>query len=99
MFNTHPLTITGVAGLNDALGGPFINGTCTTCHDTPNVGNHSRPVPLDIGTSHAAAYESDARVLAALGQLSAPDLPVYRVDVPRGRSRARSGTPRTRAAR
>jgi cytochrome c peroxidase len=79
VFNTHALSITGVAGLNDALGAPFINGTCTTCHDTPNVGNHSRPVPLDIGTSHAASYESDARVLAALGQLSAPDLPVYRV--------------------
>ena len=79
VFNTHALSITSVAGLNDALGLPVINGTCTTCHDTPNVGNHSRPVPLDIGTSHAASHESDAHVGAALSQLSVPDLPVYRV--------------------
>lgn len=79
VFNTHPLTITEVAGLNDALGTPAINGTCTTCHDTPNVGNHSLPVPLDIGTSHAAFYESDGRIAAALAQLSAPDLPTFQV--------------------
>jgi cytochrome c peroxidase len=79
VFNTHPLTITAVAGLNDALNLPAINGTCTTCHDTPDVGNHSRPLPLDIGTSHVATYESDPRVRAALGRLSMPDLPVFRV--------------------
>jgi len=79
VFNTHPLTISGVTGLNDALGVPAINGACTTCHDTPNVGNHSRPLPLDIGTSHVAGHESDPQVLAALGQLSMPDLPVFQV--------------------
>ena len=26
-------------------------GTCTTCHDTPNAGNHSLSVPLGIGTT------------------------------------------------
>src|SRR5437763_1854492 len=40
LFNTLPIAITGVGGLNDALGQPVINGTCTTCHDSPNVGNH-----------------------------------------------------------
>jgi hypothetical protein len=79
IFNTHPLTISGVAGLNDALGVASINGTCTTCHDTPNVGNHSRPLPLDIGTSHVLGHESDPQVLAALAQLSMPDLPVFQV--------------------
>ena len=79
VFNTHPLTISGVAGLNDALGIGAINGTCTTCHDTPGVGNHSRPLPLDIGTSHVAAYETDPQVLAALARLSMPDLPVFQV--------------------
>ncbi len=79
IFNTHPLTISGVAGLNDALGVASINGTCTTCHDTPNVGNHSRPLPLDIGVSHVAGHESDPQVLAAIGQLSMPDLPVFQV--------------------
>ena len=79
VFNTHPLTITGVTGLNDALNAAAINGTCTTCHDTPGVGNHSRPLPLDIGVSRVAGHESDAQVLAALTQLTMPDLPVFLV--------------------
>lgn len=79
LFNTHPVSITDVTGLNDALGVATINGTCTTCHDTPRVGNHSLPVPLDIGTSHVAAYESDAQIAAAVAQLAAPDLPIFQV--------------------
>jgi cytochrome c peroxidase len=51
LFNTLPIPITGVGGLNDVLGVPVINGTCTTCHDSPNVGNHSFSVPLAIGTT------------------------------------------------
>lgn len=49
LFNTFPIVITGVTGLNDALGVPALNGSCTTCHDSPNVGNHSLPLPIDIG--------------------------------------------------
>lgn len=79
IFNTHVLTITNVRGLNDALGLPSVQGTCTTCHSTPNVGDHSLPLPLDIGTSHAVAYETDPHILAALQQLSMPDLPIYQV--------------------
>ena len=29
---------------------PSLQGTCGTCHDTANVGNHSFPTPLNIGT-------------------------------------------------
>jgi cytochrome c peroxidase len=79
VFNTHALSITNVAGLNDALGTPMINGTCTTCHDTPNIGNHSLPVPLDIGTSHVGSLEPDGQIAAALAQLSMPDVPVFQV--------------------
>jgi cytochrome c peroxidase len=82
LFNTAPLVITGVRGLNDnpSLGSPeSIAGTCTTCHDTPNVGNHSVALPLDIGTSRLAAYETDLAITAALGQISAPDLPIYAI--------------------
>jgi cytochrome c peroxidase len=79
IFNTHPLSITAVAGLNDALGVASIAGTCTTCHDSPDVGHHSRPLPLDIGVSHLPAHETDPQVLAALGRLSVPELPVFRV--------------------
>jgi cytochrome c peroxidase len=45
------IRITDVGGLNDALGLPVILGSCTTCHDTPNVGNHSVPLPIDIGVT------------------------------------------------
>ncbi|HXI35204.1 MAG TPA: hypothetical protein VNH63_14065 [Gemmatimonadales bacterium] len=79
IFDTHPVAITNVTGLNDALGVATINGTCTTCHDTPRVGNHSLPVPLDIGTSHLAAYEPDGQIAAAVAQLGAPDLPIFQV--------------------
>jgi cytochrome c peroxidase len=51
VFNTRPIAITGVAGLNDATGQPVINGFCGTCHDTPNVGNHSVAAPLNIGVA------------------------------------------------
>lgn len=50
-------------GLNDDLGLTVIPGTCTTCHDTPNAGNHSLPLPLDIGVSDASRRT--------------PDLPLY----------------------
>jgi len=55
IFNSRSIHITGVAGINDAvsaggLGVSAVEGTCGTCHDTPNVGNHSFPAPLNIGT-------------------------------------------------
>ena len=58
IFNSKPISITGVTGINDAVGvgglgigdNPPLQGTCGTCHDTPNLGNHSFPTPLNIGT-------------------------------------------------
>ena len=82
VFNTAVATITDVRGLNDnpALGSPaVIKGTCTTCHDTPNVGNHSLPLPLDIATSRLAAFESNPDIIAGLEKLTAPDLPIYEI--------------------
>jgi hypothetical protein len=66
IFNSKPITIAGVKGINDdaaegglAAGGvPSLEGTCGTCHDTPNVGNHSFPTPLDIGTGDPDAANS-----------------------------------------
>jgi hypothetical protein len=63
IFNTRPFTVSGVRGVNDALGQPAITATCTVCHDSPNVGNHSVPLPLDLGLTDAA--------------LRTPDLPLY----------------------
>jgi len=52
LFNGKPIAITGVSGINDepAFGTPAkLIGTCGTCHDTPNGGNHSVVAPLNIG--------------------------------------------------
>jgi hypothetical protein len=84
LFNTAPLTISAVRGLNDnaALGKPAsFKGTCTTCHDTPNVGDHSLPLPLDIGTGHTAraGLENDPNIQKGIAELDEPDLPVFLV--------------------
>jgi len=52
LFNSKPITISGVAGINDVPGLPAsFSGTCGTCHDTPNVGDHSVSAPLNIGVT------------------------------------------------
>ncbi len=84
LFNSAPLTISAVRGLNDnaALGNPVsFQGNCTSCHDTPNVGDHSLPLPLDIGTGHAprAGFETDPNIQRAITQLDEPDLPIFLV--------------------
>jgi hypothetical protein len=67
LFNTLVIPITGVAGINDALNQPVVMGFCTTCHDTPNSGNHSLSVPLNIGITD----------FPALPPLDTHGLPVY----------------------
>jgi hypothetical protein len=82
LFNTAPLAIANVRGINDnpALGSPAVfNGSCSTCHDTPNVGNHSLSLLLDTGATRQTASETDPGILAGLGQLTAPSLPVYQI--------------------
>ena len=82
LFNSAPMTISNVRGLNDnaALNKPTaFAGTCATCHDTPNIGHHSLPLPLDIGVGHSSNpnFEPDPIVAAAVAQLSEPDLPLF----------------------
>jgi cytochrome c peroxidase len=48
-----------VPGLNDVIGKPAFVGTCTTCHDTPNVGDHSLPSYLDLGLTDPARITPD----------------------------------------
>jgi cytochrome c peroxidase len=59
IFNTHPIALKGVGGLNDALDQPLIQGTCTTCHDVPNVGNHSVGMALNIGIADESRHTPD----------------------------------------
>jgi hypothetical protein len=65
IFNTKPIVISGVAGLNNqtfsngvTVPEPF-TGTCTTCHDTPNAGDHSVKAPLNIGLTDASRRTAD----------------------------------------
>jgi hypothetical protein len=75
LFNTKPIVITGVAGLNNftfasgvTVPDPF-TGNCTTCHDTPNVGDHSVKAPLNIGLADASRRTPD-QALYTLRRLS-----------------------------
>jgi cytochrome c peroxidase len=92
LFNTLPIPITGVAGINDdvAAGGlvaggmPSLQGTCGTCHDTPNVGNHSFPTPLNIGTGDLSP--TDPRInLGGLDVRYLPEITVCKKDPTTGR--------------
>jgi len=62
LFNTRPFTIDNVGGLNggagDPIAGPF-TGTCTVCHDTPNAGNHSISMALNIGLTDESRRTAD----------------------------------------
>jgi cytochrome c peroxidase len=66
VFNTTKINITGVAGLNDTLNQPTIPGFCGTCHDTPNVGNHSVAAPLNIGVADAGSNTPPALDISGL---------------------------------
>ena len=63
IFNTRPFVIDNVPGLNgrpeDPVRRPIISGTCTVCHDTPNAGNHSVPMALNIGVADASRRTAD----------------------------------------
>jgi len=67
IFNTRQFTIHAVNGLNlfptDPLGANDVSGTCTTCHDSPNVGNHSLKLALNIGVADAAPPVLDVSAL------------------------------------
>jgi len=63
IFNTRQFVIDNVPGLNghaeDPVRRPILNGTCTVCHDTPNAGNHSVPMALNIGVADASRRTTD----------------------------------------
>lgn len=63
IFNTRQFVIDNVPGLNagrqDPVSGPIATGTCTICHDTPNAGNHSVSMPLNIGITDASRRTAD----------------------------------------
>jgi hypothetical protein len=66
IFNGAQINIMGVGGLNDVLGAQSIPGFCGTCHDTPNVGNHSVKAPLNIGIANAGPNSPPALDISGL---------------------------------
>ncbi len=87
LFNSLPINITGVAGINDdvstgglvAGGISSLTGTCGTCHDTPNVGDHSFPTPLNIGTGDPDSTNAAAN-LGGLDITYLPSITVCELD-------------------
>jgi len=72
IFNTRTFSIDNVGGLNREPGDPVgagvvFTGTCGTCHDTPEIGNHSTALPIDIGIADALP----------VGGLDITNLPTY----------------------
>jgi hypothetical protein len=60
LFNTLPITITGVAGINDQIGPDnlpmtTVVGTCGTCHNAPNAGSHSKSLLVNTGVASTQA--------------------------------------------
>jgi cytochrome c peroxidase len=88
IFNSNPIHITDVAGINDdvSAGGLLkggissLTGTCGTRHDTPNVGNHSFPTPLDIGTGDPDPSNSSVN-LGGLDIRYLPSITVCKLDL------------------
>lgn len=63
IFNSRAFDITGVRGLNDDLNIASMRGSCTTCHNAPNIGSHAVPRLFNTGLSDASRRT--------------PDLPLY----------------------
>jgi len=78
IFNNKPIVINGVNGINDVLGVASLPGFCGTCHDSPNVGNHSAKLPINIGVANAGPFDA----ISGTGAVQAFDiegLPVFTV--------------------
>jgi cytochrome c peroxidase len=80
LFNAQRLIVDRVGGLNGATitlpdgstapGPPgAVRGSCSACHDSPNIGNHSTRLPINIGVSEKAP--------ARFGRDRVADLPLF----------------------
>lgn len=90
IFNGTTFVIHDVPGLNsvpgdplynpaDPLAGQDIRGGCAVCHNSPNVGNHSTSLPINIGVTMAQPRNNDG---TANQVLDVANLPVYTLSNP-----------------
>ena len=85
IFNKTRFVIHDVPGINsvpsdplynpsDPLAGQDVVAGCGLCHNSPNVGNHSTSLPINIGVTMAHPTNNDG---SANGTLDLASLPVY----------------------
>jgi len=85
LFNNTRFTIHDVPGLNSVPGNPLYNPAdplagqdivagCALCHNSPNVGNHSTSLPINIGLTMASPANNDGSPNTVL---DLRNLPVY----------------------
>ena len=85
LFNNTTFVIHDVSGLNSAPSNPLYNpndplagqdiiGGCAICHNTPNIGNHSTALPINIGVTMAQPVNNDG---SPNNVLDLTGLPVY----------------------
>jgi hypothetical protein len=85
LFNGTTFTIHDVPGLNSVPGDPLYNpadplagrdivGGCAVCHNSPDVGNHSTALAINIGVTLARPANDDGSANAVL---DVAQLPVY----------------------
>ncbi len=63
IFNNRLFTISNVPGFNDVIQKPSIQGSCSSCHSTPDMGNSSTTMFMDTGLT--------------VPQRRTPDQPLY----------------------
>jgi cytochrome c peroxidase len=54
IFNHLEFEISGVPGFNDVVGQDRFRGTCSSCHNVPNIGGHAVIRMMDTGTADAS---------------------------------------------
>ncbi len=85
IFNQTTFVIHDVPGLNssptnplynpaDPLAGQDVRGGCAVCHNSPNMGNHSSPLAINIGVTLAQPVNNDG---SPNNVLDVARLPVY----------------------
>ena len=85
LFNNKTFVIHDVPGLNsvpsdplynpsDPLAGQDVIAGCGICHNSPNVGNHSTSLPINVGVTMAQPTNNDG---SANALLDLANLPVY----------------------
>jgi cytochrome c peroxidase len=85
IFNNTTFVIHDVPGINSVPSDPFYNAAdplagqdvvagCGLCHNSPNIGNHSTSLPINIGITMAHPTNNDGSANTAL---DLTNLPVY----------------------